>query len=78
MGLPRMDPEIRPDHRLAAIMATDVVGYSRLMQSNEVDALAALATIREATQNQIKQHRRRIAKSRLEHTRFHPKLAMSR
>jgi adenylate cyclase len=42
-------------------MATDVVGYSRLMQSNEVDALAALATIREATQNQIKQHRGRIA-----------------
>src|SRR5262245_39613935 len=51
----------KPDHRLAAIMATDVVGYSRLMQSNEADALAALATIREATQNQIKQHRGRIA-----------------
>src|SRR6186997_2626827 len=56
-----MDPETKPDHRLAAVMATDVVGYSRLMQSNEADALAALATIREATQNQIKQHRGRIA-----------------
>src|SRR5690242_18157511 len=59
--LARMDPETKPDHRLAAIMATDVVGYSRLMQSNEADALAALTTIRDATQNQIKQHRGRIA-----------------
>jgi TolB-like protein len=31
------------------------------MQSNEADALAALTTIRDATQNQIKQHRGRIA-----------------
>jgi len=56
-----LDKEPKPDQRLAAIMATDVVGYSRLMQSNEADALAALTTIREATQNQIKQHRGRIA-----------------
>src|SRR6476660_3288933 len=42
-------------------MATDVVGYSKLMQSDEAVALAALATIREATQNQIKGHRGRIA-----------------
>ena len=48
-------------HRLAAIMATDVVGYSKLMQSDEAGALAALAAIREATQSQIKQHRGRIA-----------------
>ena len=33
-----MDPETRPDRRLAAIMATDVVGYSSLMQSDEVEA----------------------------------------
>src|SRR5262245_64166451 len=56
-----MDNEPKPDHRLAAIMATDVVGYSKLMQSDEAGALAALATIREATQNQIKQRRGRIA-----------------
>jgi TolB-like protein/class 3 adenylate cyclase/Flp pilus assembly protein TadD len=56
-----MDNEPKPDHRLAAIMATDVVSYSKLMQSNETDALAALTTIREATQNQIKQYRGRIA-----------------
>ncbi len=56
-----MDHEAKPDRRLAAIMATDVVGYSKLMQSDEAGALAALAAIREATQNQIKQHRGRIA-----------------
>src|SRR4026208_1247506 len=56
-----MDNEPKPDHRLAAIMATDVVGYSKLMQSDEARALAALVGIRETTQNQIKQHRGRIA-----------------
>ena len=55
------DQETKPERRLAAIMATDVVGYSKLMQSDEAGALAALAAIREATQNQIKQHRGRIA-----------------
>jgi len=42
-------------------MATDVVGYSNLMQSDEAGALSALAAIREATQNQIREHRGRIA-----------------
>jgi TolB-like protein/class 3 adenylate cyclase/Tfp pilus assembly protein PilF len=56
-----MDNEPKPDHRLAAIMATDVVGYSRLIQSDEAGALAALAAIRDATQNQIKERRGRIA-----------------
>jgi hypothetical protein len=42
-------------------MATDVVGYSKLMQSDEAGALAALAAIRETTQNQIRGHRGRIA-----------------
>src|SRR5262245_48721158 len=48
-------------HRLAAIMATDVVGYSSLMQSDEAKALSALATIRQVTTEQIKQRRGRIA-----------------
>jgi TolB-like protein/class 3 adenylate cyclase len=48
-------------HRLAAIMATDVVGYSSLMQSDEAKALSALATIRQVTTDQIKHHRGRIA-----------------
>jgi TolB-like protein/class 3 adenylate cyclase/Tfp pilus assembly protein PilF len=56
-----MDPETKPNHRLAAIMATDVVGYSKLMESNEAGALAALARIREATDCQIRGHRGRIA-----------------
>jgi adenylate cyclase len=48
-------------NRLAAIMATDVVGYSSLMQSDEAKALSALATIRQITTDQIKQRRGRIA-----------------
>ena len=56
-----MDPETRPDRRLVAILATDVVGYSGFMQFDEAGALAALAAIRTATQNQIMQHRGRIA-----------------
>jgi TolB-like protein/class 3 adenylate cyclase/Tfp pilus assembly protein PilF len=48
-------------HRLAAIMATDVVGYSQSMQADEARTLAALSAIREATVNQIKHHRGRIA-----------------
>ena len=42
-------------------MATDVVGYSKLMESDETVALAALATIRNSTQSQISRHRGRIA-----------------
>jgi adenylate cyclase len=56
-----MTNDAKPEHRLAAIMATDVVGYSKLMQSDEARALAALTAIREATQNQISRHRGRIA-----------------
>jgi TolB-like protein/class 3 adenylate cyclase len=51
----------KSEHRLAAIMATDVVGYSSLMQSDEAKALSALAMIRQVTTDQIKQHRGRIA-----------------
>lgn len=56
-----MTNDAKLEHRLAAIMAMDVAGYSKLMQSDEAVALTALATIREATQNQIKGHRGRIA-----------------
>jgi TolB-like protein/class 3 adenylate cyclase len=55
------DQEARPKHRLAAIMATDVVGYSKLMQSDEAAALAALTEVRNATQQQIELHQGRIA-----------------
>src|SRR6476620_591293 len=57
------DRRAKSERRLAAIMATDVVGYSKLMQSDEAGALAALAAIRGATQNQISQYRGRIAKT---------------
>jgi adenylate cyclase len=56
-----MSQDAKLQHRLAAIMATDVVGYSLSMQSDEAGTLAALSTIREATESQIKQHRGRIA-----------------
>jgi TolB-like protein/class 3 adenylate cyclase/Tfp pilus assembly protein PilF len=56
-----MDQDATLEHRLAAIMATDVVGYSERMQADEAGTLAALSAIREATQNQIRQHRGRIA-----------------
>src|SRR5262245_20641373 len=56
-----MTNEPKPDHRLAAVMATDVVGYSSLMQSDEAKALSMLAMIRQLTTDQIKQHRGRIA-----------------
>src|SRR5262245_51665856 len=56
-----MNNEPQPAHRLAAIMATDVVGYSKLMQADEASALAALAAIRAATESQVGRHRGRIA-----------------
>src|SRR5262245_56231801 len=55
------DQEAKPKRRLAAIMATDVVGYSKLMQSDETAALAALADVRNSTQQQIELHHGRIA-----------------
>jgi TolB-like protein/class 3 adenylate cyclase/Tfp pilus assembly protein PilF len=56
-----MGQDDKLEHRLAAIMATDVVGYSQSMQADEAGTLAALSAIREATENQISQHRGRIA-----------------
>ena len=56
-----MDDESEQQHRLAAIMATDVVGYSKLMQSDEAEALAALAAIRAVTSKEIHTRRGRIA-----------------
>src|SRR4029453_16325296 len=56
-----MGQDDKLEHRLAAIMATDVVGYSERMQADEAGTLAALSAIRGATQNQIRQHRGRIA-----------------
>jgi adenylate cyclase len=56
--------EARVERRLAAILATDVVGYSRLMNVDEEGTLAALKTFRrEVVDPKIAQHRGRIVKT---------------
>jgi len=55
--------EERAQRRLAAILAADVVGYSRLMQLDETGTLAALKTRRtEVLQPIVSKHRGRIVK----------------
>ena len=56
--------EDRVERRLAAILAADVVGYSRLMSLDEEGTLAALKTCRrEVIDPKIAQHRGRIVKT---------------
>jgi class 3 adenylate cyclase len=56
-------PEERVQRRLAAILAADVVGYSRLMQADEEGMLARLKTLRaEAIDPKIAGHGGRIVK----------------
>jgi hypothetical protein len=53
----------RVERRLAAILAADVAGYSRLMGTDEEGTLAALKAIRrELSDAKIEQHRGRIVK----------------
>jgi class 3 adenylate cyclase len=55
--------ESRVDRRLAAIMAADVVGYSRLMGRDEEGTLARLNALRrEFLEPTIAAHRGRIVK----------------
>ena len=52
------------ERRLAAVMAVDVAGYSRLMSTDEEGTLAALKAIRrELGDPKIKEHRGRIVKT---------------
>jgi TolB-like protein len=54
----------RVERRLAAIVAADVAGYSRLMEADEEGALAALRAIRrEFGDPKIAEHRGRIVKT---------------
>ncbi len=54
----------RAERRLAAILAADVVGYSRLMGADEEGTLAALKAIRrEVGDPKIAEHRGRIVKT---------------
>ncbi len=56
--------ELRPRRRLAAILAADVVGYSRLMEQDEVRALAALkARRRDVLDPLVARHQGRIFKT---------------
>jgi adenylate cyclase len=56
--------ERRAERRLAAILAVDVAGYSRLMGTDEEGTLAALRAIRrELGDPKIKEHRGRIVKT---------------
>jgi TolB-like protein/class 3 adenylate cyclase/cytochrome c-type biogenesis protein CcmH/NrfG len=51
------------ERRLAAILAADVVGYSRLMEADEADALAALKSHRQdLIDTEIAEHHGRIVK----------------
>ena len=55
--------EERAHRRLAAILAADVVGYSRLMERDEAGTLAALKSRRtEILQPVVSKHRGRIIK----------------
>ena len=57
------EPE-RVDRRLAAILAADVAGYSRLMGEDEEGTHAALMVLRrEAINSKVAEHRGRIVKS---------------
>ena len=54
----------RVERRLAAILAADVAGYSRLMEGDEEGTLAALRAIRdELVDPKIAEHRGRIVKT---------------
>src|SRR5467141_198355 len=61
-----MDPAVpdRVERRLAAILAADVAGYSRLMGADEEGTLAALKALRrELADPKIAEHRGRIVKT---------------
>ena len=56
-------PEQAPQRRLAAILAADVVGYSRMMQADEAGTLAALKSRRsEILQPLVSKHHGRVVK----------------
>ena len=56
-------PEERAQRRLAAILAADVVGYSRLMEADEAGTLATLKARRtEILQPLVAKHHGRIVK----------------
>src|SRR5215218_8555457 len=58
-----MAATVRTERRLAAIMATDIVGYSRLVERDEAGTLATIRTLRrEVIAPLLSEHHGRIAK----------------
>jgi TolB-like protein/class 3 adenylate cyclase len=55
------DQETKSERRLVAIMATDIAGYSSLMQKDEAGTFVALGTMRGAAEKLVREHRGRIA-----------------
>ena len=56
--------EVRVERRLAAILAADVVGYSRLMGGDEEGTLGALKALHQSLlEPNIAEHRGRIVKT---------------
>lgn len=56
-------PLARVERRLAAIMAADIVGYSRLIETDETRTLAAIRALRsEVLDPLIADHKGRIVK----------------
>ena len=54
----------RVEHRLAAILAADVAGYSRLMERDEAGTLARLRALRrDVIDLKIAEHKGRIVKA---------------
>jgi len=59
-----MTPDMPAERRLAAILATDVVGFSRLMEADEEGTFAALQSHRaELIDPKVAEHRGRIVKT---------------
>lgn len=58
-----MAERVQSNRRLAAILAADVVGYSRMMGADEAGTLAALKRHREALFNPaVAEHNGRVVK----------------
>ena len=56
-------PIVRVERRLAAIMAADIVGYSRLIETDEARTLAAIRALRSKVLDPLfAEHRGRIVK----------------
>jgi class 3 adenylate cyclase len=55
--------EARVERRLAAILAVDVAGYSRLIGQDEEGTLSSLRAIRRGLDPKIKEHRGRLVKT---------------